>query len=66
MISVIAGPLHFELQDTQETRRIEAAGGTVQTVRRGNFTTYRVNGDLGKSMEKMGKHGKIYGKILGQ
>ena len=28
----------------QETRRIEAAGGTVQAMRRGNFTTYRVNG----------------------
>lgn len=32
-----------------ETRRIEAAGGTVQTVRRGNFTTYRVNGNLSLS-----------------
>lgn len=32
-----------------ETRRIEAAGGTVQTVKRGNFTTYRVNGNLSLS-----------------
>ena len=32
-----------------ETRRIEAAGGSVQAVRRGNFTTYRVNGNLSLS-----------------
>jgi len=32
-----------------ETRRIEAAGGTVQAMRRGNFTTYRVNGNLSLS-----------------
>ncbi|CAK9027895.1 Protein phosphatase 2C homolog 2 (PP2C-2) [Durusdinium trenchii] len=32
-----------------ESRRIEAAGGTVQAVRRGTFTTYRVNGNLSLS-----------------
>ena len=32
---------------SEETRRIEAAGGQVQAVRRGTMTTYRVNGRFG-------------------